>query len=152
MKNQKLKTKIDEEKELLKGQLARTLADYDNLVKRVEREREDLQKVVSLSIILKLLAVLDGLENAQKHLADQGLAISIGEFINVLKDEGLTVINPNMGDEFDENEMEAIEVVDGNGDNNTIAEVVLPGWKYSDGSVVRHAKVKVIKKEEKQNG
>jgi molecular chaperone GrpE (heat shock protein) len=104
-------------------------------------------KFSSLNIISKLLPVLDMIENAQKHLQDQGLAISIGEFVNVLKDEGLVVINPNIGDEFNEEEMEAIEVVEGTSDN-VISEVVVPGWKFKDGIVVRHAKVKVFKVKE----
>jgi len=41
--------------------------------------------------------------------------------------------------------MEAIEVVPGTSDN-TIAETILIGWKFEDGTVVRHAKVKVSKK------
>jgi molecular chaperone GrpE (heat shock protein) len=40
--------------------------------------------------------------------------------------------------------MEVIEVTSGEGDNN-ISEVVLVGWKFEDGTVVRHAKVKVTK-------
>lgn len=126
----------------LKSQLARTLADYDNLVKRVERERQEIGKVASVGIVVKLLPVLDNLEAAQKHLQDQGLAIAIGEFTNMLKDEGLSVINPAVGDDFDEEEMEAIEVVAGERDNK-VSEVTLTGWKFVDGTVVRHAKVKV---------
>ena len=34
------------ETEVLKNQLARALADYDNLRKRVERERQDIEKFV----------------------------------------------------------------------------------------------------------
>jgi len=131
----------------LKDQLARALADYDNLKKRTNEEKTTWMKFSSLNIISKLLPVLDMIENAQKHLQDQGLAISIGEFINVLKDEGLVVINPNIGDEFNEDEMEAIEVVEGTSDN-VISEVVVPGWKFKDGIVVRHAKVKVFKVKE----
>ncbi len=156
MKNQnksksmsKTKNTVNEEAELLKFQLARTLADYDNLVKRVEREKNEVQKMISLGLILRLLSVLDNLEAAQVHLKDQGLAISLGEFKRVLSEEGLNEIKPKVGDIFDEQTMEAIEVVDGTGDNNTIdatwvvAELVLTGWKYSDGTVVRHAKVTV---------
>ena len=134
--------KVRNELEIVKGMLARALADYDNLAKRVDRERADLSKIASVGVIVKLLPVIDNLERAQEHIKDSGLAIAIGEFINVLKDEGLTVINPSVGDEFDENTMEAIEVVAGTSDN-TVAEVVLSGWKYEDGTVVRHAKVKV---------
>jgi len=142
--------KKSDESALLRGQLARTLADYDNLVKRVERERDEVKKVLSLRLILKLLTVLDGLENAQEHLKDQGLAITIIEFKKVLSEEGLTEIRPKVGETFDENTMEAIEVIAGTSDNNEshgdkIHSVGLIGYKFSDGTVVRHARVVVTK-------
>lgn len=132
--------KVHLELETVKSMLARALADYDNLSKRVERERQDLGKLASIAVLAKLLPVLDNIERAQVHLQDSGLAIAIGEFVNILKDEGLSLINPNIGDDFDEQQMEAIEVVKGEEDNK-VAEVILTGWKYNDGSVVRHAKV-----------
>ncbi len=141
----KVEETVNEEAEVLKAQLARTLADYDNLVKRVERERDEVKKVLSLRLILKLLTVLDGFENAQEHLKDQGLAISIGEFKKVLSEEGLTEVKPEIGADFDENTMEAVEVVDGESDNK-VSSVGLVGYKFSDGTVVRHAKVVVTKK------
>ena len=137
--------KVHNELEVVKAMLARALADYDNLSKRVDRERTDLCRIASVGVMVKLLPVLDNLERAQEHIKDSGLAIAIGELINVLKDEGLTVINPSIGDEFDEQTMEAIEVVSGERDN-MVTEIVLAGWKYEDGTVVRHAKVKVSKK------
>jgi molecular chaperone GrpE len=156
MVNKKIKTvkedKVRNELEVVKGMLARALADYDNLAKRVDRERVELGKIASVGVIVKFLPVLDNLERSQEHIKDSGLAIAIGELINVLKDEGFTVISPSIGDEFNENTMEAIEVVTGERDN-MVTEVVLSGWKYEDpvkdgagGSVVRHAKVKVSKK------
>jgi molecular chaperone GrpE len=160
MKDKKVKIKntdkIHEELEKVKAMLVRALADYDNLSKRVDRERVELGKIVSVGVIVRLLPVLDNLESAQIHLKDQGLAISIGEFKRVLSEEGLNEIRPGLGDAFDENTMEAIEVTAGTSDN-MISEVVLTGWKFSDptspsglrgasGTVVRHAKVKVSKK------
>lgn len=154
MKDKKVKIKntdkVHQEMETVKAMLARALADYANLSKRIDRERTDLGKIASVGIIVRLLPVLDNLESAQMHLQDQGLAISIIEFKKVLSKEGLDEIKPKAGDAFDENTMEAIEVVGNTSDNNKseakIAEVVLTGWKYSDGTVVRHAKVKVSKK------
>jgi molecular chaperone GrpE len=137
---------VHNELETVKGMLARALADYDNLSKRVERERQDLGKIASIGVIIKLLPVLDNLESAQEHLKDQGLAISVVEFKKVLSEEGLDEIRPKAGDDFNEQEMEAIEVVAGSGNNNTVHKLVLVGWKYEDGTVVRHAKVKVSKK------
>ena len=155
MKNQKLKIKsgdkVHQELELLKGMLARALADYDNLSKRVDRERQDLSKIASVGIIVRLLPVLDNLESAQVHLRDTGLAISIVEFKKILSEEGLDEIMPKVGDIFDENTMEAIEVINGASHNNKseakVAEVVLPGWRFEDGWMVRHAKVKVERSE-----
>jgi len=137
--------------ESVKAMLARALADYDNLSKRVDRERRGLGKIASVSVIIKLLPVLDNLESAQVHLNDAGLAITVAEFKKVLSEEGLTEIRPNVGDEFDEQTMEALEVVKGRS-NNMIAELVLVGWKFADssmqfdGTIIRHAKVKVSKK------
>lgn len=145
-KNEKGKVKsgdkVREELETVKGMLARALADYDNLSKRVERERRDLGKIASAGMVVKLLPVLDGLESAQGHLQDAGLAISIGEFKKVLSEEGLTEIRPKEADGFDENLMEVIETVPGE-EKGKVAEVALVGWKFEDGTVVRHAKVKV---------
>ena len=144
-KSKKTTDKIHKELESVKTMLARALADYDNLNKRVDRERQDLIKIASVGVIIKLLPVIDNLESAQVHLKDQGLAISILEFKKVLNEEGLVEIKPKIGESFDENTMEAIEVVPGTSDN-TIAETILIGWKFEDGTVVRHAKVKVSKK------
>ncbi len=130
--------------EELKSQLARALADYDNLRKRTETERQDIEKFVSLRLILRLLSVFDTLESAQKHLKDQGLAIAINEFKKVLNEEGLEEIRPEKGEKFDHNVHEAIESVSGE-KSGEIAELVLPGWKFTDGHVVRVAKVKAYK-------
>jgi molecular chaperone GrpE len=130
----------------LKEQLARALADYDNLRKRIEREKEDLENLASLKLILRLLPILDNLRAAQNHLRDAGLAITIGEFENLLKDEGIEEIKPNKGENFDHNLHEAIEVVENCQEENKIEDVVLSGWRFKDGIVVRHAKVKVGKK------
>ncbi len=131
---------------VLRDQLARALADYDNLRKRVEREKEGFEKLASLRLTLKLLPVLDALKQAQNHLKDQGVAITIGQFEDALKQEGIEEIKVKVGGEFNPELHEVIEVVAGSSDN-IIAEVSLPGWKFIDGPVIRHAKVKVTKKQ-----
>lgn len=143
----KIKAKKGSEIEVLRNQLARALADYDNLKKRVERERQEFSQIASLGLIVRLLPLLDNLEQAQKHLQDAGLAISLNEFNQVLKEEGIEKIKAGPGIKFDENLHEAIEVAEASGPEGgkkgEIAEVVLPGWKYRDGPVIRVAKVKV---------
>ena len=136
------------ESEVLRNQLARALADYDNLRKRVEEEREIWIKFSSERVIIKLLPILDAFEAAQAHLSDQGLAIAIGEFKKVFAEEGIEEIRPKVGEAFDANIHEAIEVVSG-GKRGYVAELVLAGWKFEDmaaqagGKIIRFAKVKV---------
>lgn len=134
---------LSEEIVSLKNQLARALADYDNLRKRTEEEREIWVKYAGQRIVAKLISILDILESAQTHLNDQGLAIAIGEFKKVLLEEELEEVRPKQGEKFDHNVHEVIETVPG-GKHGEIAELVLPGWKFKDGFIVRVAKVKVF--------
>lgn len=148
MKNQKskVKEKINEIDEI-RAQLARALADYDNLRKRTESDAAQLQRTAGLKIVLKLLPTLDILESAQKHLGDPGLAVAVSEFKNVLKEEGIEEISTS--GRFDEAIHEAVESVSG-GRDGEIAEVVMPGYKFIDGLVIRHAKVKVYSSQNKK--
>ena len=151
-KTGKKKDKVDSKDELenFKNQLARALADYDNLKKRVEKEKEEYRKFANLILITKLLPVFDMLEDAQKHLNDSGLAITMKEFAEVLEEEGVQRINAKEGEQFDENLHEAVEVVKGSKkEDGKIVEEIMSGWKYEEGRAIRPAKVKVYGKERK---
>jgi len=135
----------------LKNQLVRALADYDNLKKRVEAEKEVWIRFSGERILTKMITLLDILESAQEHLGDQGLAIALSEFRKILDEEGLEEIRPKGGDNFDENLHEAVEVVEAKNPRQSqkgkIAETALSGWKFKDGPVIRVAKVKVERSE-----
>lgn len=131
---------------LLTAQLARTLADYDNLTKRVERETGDIYKRVSTQLIVRLLPIVDMLESAAKHATDPGIAICLSQCKAILKEEGFEEMKIEEGSEFDPVMHEAIDMVEDPEKDGTIAEVLLSGWKYRDGSIVRVAKVKVYRK------
>jgi len=138
-------TRKKEEVEELKEQLARALADYDNLRKRVEREREEFVRHASVSFFKKLLPVFDMLNQARKHLNDEGLENIFRELKKVLQLEGIEEIEVNERDNFDEKIHEAVDV-DLTEDKNKIgkiSQIVLPGWRVKDGMVIRPAKVKV---------
>lgn len=127
------------------ARLARALADYDNLRKRSEAEKEIWVKFSSERILNKLLPILDMLESAQGHLKDNGLAISLGEFRKILQEEGLEEINPKPKDAFDHKIHEVVESIEGGKDKKgQIAETVLSGWRFAGGPIIRFAKVKVF--------
>ena len=130
----------------LKTQLARALADYDNLRKRVEREKEEFEKYANLKLAIKLLPLLDVLRQAQKHIGDPGIAITITQFEDALKSEGIEEIKVNPGEDFNPQLQEAIEVVDDGKGKAKVKEVALTGWRFTGGLVIRHARVKVTKK------
>lgn len=130
------------EADILKSQLARMMADYDNLRKRTEAEKELWIKFSAEKVLIKLFPVLDMLESAQKHLKDQGLAIATGEFKKVLSEEGVEEILPEKDDVFDPREHEAVESVEG-GKKGHISELVLSGWKFSDK--IKDMDVKIIR-------
>lgn len=148
--SKKKKGKKKEESKRLEEQLARALADYDNLRKRVEREHEEIGKLAKATVVARLLPVYDMLEGAQAHIGDAGIAITLTEFAKVLKEEGIEKIEVKPGDKFNEELHEAVEVVDkAQGDKRKrgkISEVVLAGWRLTEGPVIRPAKVKVFKK------
>ncbi|RLC32723.1 nucleotide exchange factor GrpE [Candidatus Woesebacteria bacterium] len=144
MKKQKTTKTNEKELEKANNQLARALADYDNLRKRIERERGGFEKVASARFAIKMLTVFDMIEEAQRHLKDSGIALTLEEFKKILKEEGIEKIEAGQGDKFDEEICEAVEVVK-NGKDGKIVEVLLTGWKFSDGPVIRPIKVKVSK-------
>lgn len=137
----------DEEFNAMKNQLARAMADYANLQKRTDEERGTMFKLAATSFMTKILPIIDNLKQAQNHVKDSGIAMIIGQLENLAKEEGFEEVKINIGDEFDEQTMEVTEVLETQDEkeNNKISEIVVSGWKYLDGTVVRHARVKVYK-------
>ncbi|MDP3998432.1 MAG: nucleotide exchange factor GrpE [bacterium] len=122
----------------------RALADYQNLEKRVESRRQEVAAFAAKGLILKLLPVGDTLNLAARHLKDQGLDLAIGHFRQILESEGLEKIETE-GKDFDPNEMECVEVVEGENEGK-VAEEVRAGYLL-EGKVLRVAQVKVFKKQ-----
>lgn len=123
----------------------RALADYQNLVKRIDADKKDFVKFATANIISKLLPSLDILELAASHSQDQGVKMAVKQFKDVLSCEGLQEISPKAGDLYDHEIHECLETLPGEPDN-TIAEIVTKGYKIND-YVIRPAKVKVFKHE-----
>ena len=145
--NKKQVSQSNEEFDAMKNQLARAMADYANLQKRTDEERGTMFKLASISFMTKILPIIDNLKQAQNHVMDSGIAIIIGQLETLAKEEGFEEIKIQIGDSFDEQTMEVTEVIetDDEKDDNNVSEVVVTGWKYNDGTIVRHSRVKVWK-------
>ena len=117
----------------------RALADYQNLEKRLEREKREFVKFSNAALLDKLLAVLDDLERAELHLKDKGLKIALDQFRSVLRTEGIEEIKA-LGKKFDPNLMDCVEVVKGKKDR--VIGVVRKGYSLNN-KVFRPVRVKV---------
>lgn len=142
LKKQKIKK---DELDSLRNQLARALADYDNLKKRVEKEREEFFKIAKISFFESILPSLDILYSALAFLNDEGLKKAVESFEKAFLGQGIEKISPQNGDVFDENLHEAIEVVESKDSKKMgrVFETCVAGWKTKEGFLIRPAKVKV---------
>jgi len=123
----------------LENKWKRALADYANLEKRIDNEKQSFVKYSNLKLLEKLLPILDDLEAAEKHLKDQGLILGVKKLREILKSEGVEEIKAQ-GEEFQPKAMEVIEMVEG--PKNKVVEVSSKGYLIDD-RILRVAKVKV---------
>lgn len=119
----------------------RALADYQNLEKRNREERGEWIRTSNREILLRLLPVLDTLSLANKHVEDQGIKVTLQQFQEVLKAEGVLKIE-TLGKKFDPHLMEAVEMVE---DGDDVVEEVREGYMLHD-RLLRPAHVRVGKK------
>lgn len=123
----------------LENKWKRALADYDNLQKRIEKEKKKFIKFSNAQLLDKLLTVLDDLERCEQHTKDKGVSLVCERFREVLKGEGVEEIKA-LEKQFDPKTMDAVEVTPG--PKNKVVEVILKGYLLN-GEVLRPAKVKV---------
>lgn len=124
----------------------RAVADYQNLQKRMAKEKEEWSKFSNFVLLERLLDLRDDLERAQTHLKDSGLDMVSKNLQNIISDQGLKEIAVQVGDDFDPNFHECVEVVAGESDQK-VTQAVGKGYIIGE-RVVRPAKVKVSKKYE----
>jgi molecular chaperone GrpE len=142
-----VKNSLHDQIQALDSNWKRALADYQNLLRRVEHDKQQFSKIANVNLIARLLPSLDIMEMAAAHTKDLGVEMAAKQFHAALEEEGLQLIVPTVGETFDHNLHECTEtlpVPDGQNDN-TIAEVILKGYKISD-YILRPARVKVYKK------
>jgi len=125
----------------LENRLKRALADYQNLKKRLEKEKFEFIKFATASLLDKFLSVLDDLERADTHLRDPGLKMALNQFKSVLQTEGVEEIKV-LNTKFDPQTADCTELV--KGPKNKIIKVLKKGY-FLHHRVLRPAQVKVGK-------
>lgn len=139
-------SELQQQVQSLETSWKRALADYQNLLRRIESEKKEFIRVSTANLMARLIPSLDIIDMAASHTKDLGVEMAAKQFRNALVEEGLQEIIPVIGSEFDHNLHECSETVptSSSSDDNHISEVILKGYKLAD-YVLRPAKVKVYK-------
>ena len=143
-KEEELQKALDEKND----QFLRLCAEYDNVRKRSQKEKQDIYSSSRADVFKDLLPVLDNFDRAANNkgagLEDysKGIDLIFQQFADILKKNGVEAFG-EAGDEFDPNIHNAVmSVQDDNFGDNTVAEVFSKGYKLGD-KVIREAVVKV---------
>lgn len=131
--------------------LQRTVADFENYRRRMEKGRQETIKRANEGLFLQLLPILDNLELALQtgkgSSADsiiEGVEMIQRQFLGLLAKEGVKPV-PALGEVFDPRVHEAVLQVDNTGaEAGTIVEEFKKGYLIHD-RVLRPSMVKVAK-------
>ena len=136
----------------------KSLADMENLRKRMNREKEESLKYSNEKLLRDLLPVLDFLDLAIGHSAYyleqdssgnlktfvDGVKLAYGEFVKILKNYGAEAVETS-GKNFDANFHEAVEMVGDSGQpDGKIIEEKRKGYVFKD-RLLRPSMVSIAK-------
>jgi molecular chaperone GrpE len=135
---------------MLTEALQRERADATNLRRRYEDQVAGARDTAKAGVITAFLPVIDNLERALKHVpADletndyvKGVRGVVRQFDGTLEGLGVWRIE-TIGKDFNPDLHEAVSMEDGEGAREVITEELQPGYCLDNGTVIRHAIVRV---------
>jgi len=132
--NKKQKIKLEDLKkqnEEYRTTLVRLQADFENYIKRANKEKNEIIKLANGNLIKELLIILDDFENALQKTEDEknkeGLMLSHKNFFKILENQGLKQIE-SLGKKFDPYLHEVIKSINSDKEENEIIEEVQKGY------------------------
>jgi molecular chaperone GrpE len=149
-----LKAEVEEikaENTLLKDQVLRKQAEFENYRRRTEKERADVFKRGQKEVLIEMLSVLDNFERAMLSVANgsadedalkQGFELIYKQFKDILAKLGVESVE-SVGKTFDPHLHEAVTIEQtSEHEANTIIAEFQKGYKLGD-HLLRPAQVKV---------
>ena len=144
------KSKLEQAQQLAEERLSALKymqADFENYVKRFEKEKEQIIKLANEKLITELMVILDDFESSLRAVKDdnvkRGLKMVQDKFLNILKKHELKEIEA-MGRLFDPNFHEVLYKEASEQEDDTIIEEIQKGYTLHS-KVIRPSKVKVAK-------
>ena len=145
--------KLTDERDQLRDQVLRAMADFKNFRARVEAEKRTAMRFASEKLATDLLPVLDNFERTVAHL-DQGVSVEAmrggiqaveRQFRTVLEAQGIRRIE-SLGQPFDTERHEALGFQESaEHEEGHVAGEIEPGYTMHD-KVIRPARVRVAQK------
>lgn len=147
---------LEKERDLLKDNMLRALAETDNVRKRANRQIEEARLYAVEKFARDLLGVSDNLARATEavpaHVRDtladevrtafEGVALTQKELVTVLSRHGVTAIDAAPGAAFDPALHQAVTQVPSPHPAGSVAELYQSGWRIGD-RILRAAMVAV---------
>ncbi|MGB5966476.1 MAG: nucleotide exchange factor GrpE [Sulfurimonadaceae bacterium] len=141
---------VEDELETLKNEVialqdkyARVHADFDNIKKRLEREKYQALEYANEKFAKDIIPVLDALDGAIKakdmeadpatllEKVSEGVELTMKQFLNVLEKHGVTAVSED--EPFDPNVHHAVQQVDSpEHESGQIVSTFQKGYKYKE--------------------
>lgn len=145
--------KAADERDQIKEQLLRTMADFQNFRKRMMDEKRQIEERANEKFVLQLLPVLDNFERGLAVMEKGGSVESLVDGVKAIDRqlkvvlEGQKVVRvPSVGQPFDPEVHEALATVESaEHEDGTVLDEIESGYKLGD-RVIRPARVRVSKK------
>ena len=148
-----------------KNEYYKAYADMANLRKDIEKDHQEIKKYRIEGFVDNLVRILDAFDMALKNEKKNeetknyltGFKYVYSQLIDLIKSEGVEVIEPKIGDKFDETTMHAVETVEDDGEENIVKVVSCKGYKLYNHLIrasmvvtTKHPSKKAEKSDEKE--
>jgi|JI9StandDraft_1071089.scaffolds.fasta_scaffold25794_2 molecular chaperone GrpE len=147
-----LRKSIEETKEF-KDKYLRSLAEMENMKRRLQQEKQEMISYAIDNILSELLVPLDSLESALSHTENLspelknwalGFKMIAAQFRTIFETQGVTTFSAQ-GEAFDPHFHEAIETVESTSHRpGQIIKEIARGYRHGN-RILRHARVVVAK-------
>ena len=136
-----------------KDKFLRLFAEFENYKKRTSKERLELYKTASQELMTALLPVIDDMDRASLEFSKskekglvEGFSLIKNKTSEILKSQGLIIIEVKKGDEFDAEIHEAITQIPAQEKKmkGKVIDIIQFGYKLGE-KIIRYPKVVVGK-------
>jgi molecular chaperone GrpE len=142
--------KVKQEAEKNMAGWQRTLAEFQNYKRRVEREQKDLRQRAAVETVTQMLPIIDDFERALNNIPKDfegnpwmnGVELIQGKFNRLLEENDIEIIDP-VGEAFDPNHHQAVSRDDSDDvESDHVIETLLKGY-VSGNVLLRPALVRI---------